>query len=46
VDLHGWSVSPTPDLYGLAVEHGEYVVSLMFGQRLVAYLQDGPATAG
>jgi hypothetical protein len=44
VDLHGWSVSPTPDLYGLAVEHGEYVVSLMFGQRLVAYVQDGPAT--
>lgn len=46
VDLHGWSVSPTPDRYGLAVEHGEYVVSLMFGQRLVTYIQDGPATAG
>lgn len=45
VDLHGWSVSPTPDLYGLAVEHGGHVVSLMFGQRLVAYVQDGPATA-
>ena len=43
VDLHGWSVRPTPDLYGLAVEHGEYSVSLMFGQRLVAYVLEGPA---
>lgn len=42
VDLHGWSVTPTADLYGLAVEHGEYVVSLMFGQRLTDYVQDGP----
>jgi hypothetical protein len=46
VDLHGWSVSPTPDLYGLAVEHGEYVVSLMFGRRLVEYIRDGPPPAG
>jgi hypothetical protein len=42
VDLHGWSVTPTPDLYGLTVQHGEYAVSLMFGQRLVQYVQDGP----
>ena len=46
VDLHGWSVRPTPDLYGLAVEHGEYEVSLMFGQRLVEYVQDGLEEAG
>lgn len=45
VDLHGWSVRPTPDLYGLAVEHGEYAVSLMFGQRLVEYIQGGPKQA-
>ena len=43
VDLHGWSVTPTPDLYGLAVTHGEYTVSLMFGQRLVEYVQEGLA---
>ncbi|HTX27234.1 MAG TPA: hypothetical protein VME19_09480 [Streptosporangiaceae bacterium] len=42
VDLHGWSVTPTTDLYGLAVEHGEYAVSLMFGERLVDYVQNGP----
>ena len=41
VDLHGWSVTPTPDLYGLAVAHGEYAVSLMFGRRLVEYVQEG-----
>lgn len=46
VDLHGWSVTVTPDRYGLAVEHGEYVVSLMFGQRLVKYVQDGLEEAG
>jgi hypothetical protein len=40
VDLHGWSVTPTTDLYGLAVEHGEYVVSLMFGKRLVDYVEN------
>ena len=43
VDLHGWSVTPTPDLYGLAVTHGEYTVSLMFGQRLVEYVREGLA---
>jgi hypothetical protein len=40
VDLHGWSVTPTADLYGLAVEHGEYAVSLMFGRRLVDYVEN------
>ena len=46
VDLHGWSVTPTPDLYGLAVTHGEYAVSLMFGQRLVEYVRDGSGSSG
>jgi hypothetical protein len=46
VDLHGWSVTPTPDLYGLAVTHGEYTVSLMFGERLVEYVRDGLGPPG
>jgi hypothetical protein len=41
VDLHGWSVSPTGDLQGLAVEHGEYRVTVMLGQRLTHYVQHG-----
>ncbi|MGH3192726.1 MAG: hypothetical protein ACRDOL_36860 [Streptosporangiaceae bacterium] len=40
LDLHGWTVQPTPDLYGLAVQHGEYTVSVMFGKRLVGYVED------
>jgi hypothetical protein len=39
VDLHGCTVRPTPDRYGLAVRHGEYVVSVMFGKRLVFYVE-------
>jgi len=39
LDLHGWTVRPTPDLYGLAVQHGEYTVSVMFGRRLVGYIE-------
>ena len=46
VDLHHWSVTPTPDQYGLAVTHGEYAVSLMFGQRLVGYVRDGSGPLG
>jgi hypothetical protein len=41
VDLHGWTVRPTPDLYGLAVRHGQYTVSVMFGQRLTSYVEGG-----
>ena len=41
VELRGWSVTPTADLYGLAVEHGEYRVSLMFGKRLAGYVEEG-----
>jgi hypothetical protein len=39
VDLHGCAVQPTPDRYGLAVQHGEYTVSVMFGKRLVGYVE-------
>ena len=53
VDLHGWTVSPTPDGHGLAVSHGEYMVPVMLGQRLTDYVQHGlaaptgpPAAAG
>jgi hypothetical protein len=40
VDLHGSAVQPTPDRYGLAVRHGEFTVSVMFGKRLVGYVED------
>ncbi len=39
IDLHGWKVEPTADLYGLVVRHGEYQVSLMLGKRLTAYVE-------
>lgn len=39
VDLHGCTVQPTPDRYGLAVQHGGYTVSVMFGKRLVGYVE-------
>jgi len=45
VDLHGWHVTPSPDLQGLVVEHGDYRVSLMLGRRLADYVTSG-ATAG
>jgi hypothetical protein len=45
VDLHGWLVSPTADLHGLAVEHGGYKVSLMFGKRLADYAEQGVPAA-
>ena len=41
VDLHGWSVTPTKDLQGLAVTHGEYTVSIMLGRRLADYVEHG-----
>ena len=44
-NLHGCTVQPTPDLYGLAVQHGEYTVSVMFGKRLTGYVQGGAESA-
>jgi len=43
VDLHGWQVQPTPDRYGLAVQHGEFEVPVMLGKRLVDYVENGAA---
>ncbi len=43
VDLHGWTVTPTADRYGLAVSHGEYTVSIMLGRRLAEYVENGVA---
>lgn len=44
LDLHGWSVSPTPDLQGLAVSHGGYTVSIMLGKQLANYIEHGTTT--
>jgi len=44
VDLHGWTVSPTPDLQGLAVSHGDYTVSVMLGKQLANYVEHGTPT--
>ncbi len=41
VDLHGWQVSPSPDLQGLVVEHSEYRVSVMLGKKLADYVERG-----
>jgi hypothetical protein len=41
VDLHGWAVTTTADMHGLAVTHGEYTVSIMLGRRLTEYLEHG-----
>lgn len=41
VELHGWTVAPTPDWHGLAVSHGAYTVSIMLGQRLTDYIKAG-----
>jgi hypothetical protein len=41
VDLHGWHVSPSPDLQGLVVEHSDYRVSLMFGKQIANYVEYG-----
>jgi hypothetical protein len=41
VDLHGWHVSPSPDLQGLVIEHSDYRVSVMLGKRLADYVEHG-----
>ena len=41
VELHGWTVTPTRDLQGLAVSHGEYTVSIMLGRQLTGYVENG-----
>jgi hypothetical protein len=44
VDVHGWSLSPTPDMQGLAVSRGEYTVSVMLGAQLANYVEHGTPT--
>lgn len=44
VDLHGWAASVAPDLQGLAVSHGQYSVSLMFGKQVTNYIEHGVTT--
>jgi hypothetical protein len=44
VDLHGWKVSPTADMQGLEVSHGEHRVSLMLGLQLASYIEHGTTT--
>jgi hypothetical protein len=46
VDLHGWHVTPSPDLQGLVIEHSQYRVSLMFGKRLASYVARGITADG
>jgi hypothetical protein len=46
VELHGWTVTPTPDRQGLAVSHGEYTVSIMLGKQLADYIENGPTGDG
>lgn len=45
LDLHGWSVSPTSDLFGLAVSHGAFTVSVMLGRQLTGYVLTGQPEA-
>ena len=46
VDLHGWHVTPSPDLQGLVIEHSHNRVSLMLGKRLAGYVTGGATTGG
>lgn len=41
VSLHGWSVYPSTDRYGLAVSHGDFTVTLAFGQLVTDYVLNG-----
>ena len=43
VSLHGCNVYPAPDRYGLAVWHGDFIVTLAFGQRVTDYVMQGRA---
>jgi hypothetical protein len=44
VDLHGWTVTFTADLQGLAVSHGQYSVSVMLGKQIANYIEYGVPT--
>jgi hypothetical protein len=44
VNLHGWAVTSTPDMQGLAVSHGQHTISIMFGKQLANYIEHGVTT--
>ena len=44
VDLHGWTLSPTPDMQGLKVSHGQHTVTIMLGKQLANYVEHGTTT--
>ena len=41
VELHGLTVTPTEDGYGLRVSHGDYEIPIMLGKRLAEYIENG-----
>ena len=43
VTLHGWNVYPSADKHGLAVWHGDFTVTLAFGEQLTDYVRCGRA---
>ena len=43
VNLRGLEASPTADLHGVSVTHGEFRVSLMLGGHVVEYVERGAA---
>ena len=44
VDLHGWTVSLTLDMQGLALSHGQRTISIMLGKQLANYIEHGVLT--
>jgi hypothetical protein len=43
VSLHGWNAYPSADKHGLAVWHGDFTVTLAFGEQLTDYVLNGRA---
>jgi hypothetical protein len=43
VSLHGWNVCSSTDQHGLAVSHGEFSVTLAFGELVTNYVVNGRA---
>jgi hypothetical protein len=41
VNLHGWNVYPSGDRYGLAVWHGDFVVTVSLGKQVTDYVLTG-----
>ncbi|MBO0825995.1 MAG: hypothetical protein J2P27_19395 [Actinobacteria bacterium] len=43
VSLHGWNVYPSSDRHGLTVWHGDFTVTVAFGEQLTDYVLNGRA---